>query len=129
MLELAHPKPGEIGVDLGSGDGRILIAFAKRGVHMHGFEMDPTLIEKSQKYIQREGLEDRIILHNSNFWDADLSQYEVVTVYGMPDVMDDLEAKLLHDLKPGAKVLLNYYTFNHLEPTASKDNVYLYVIR
>ncbi len=56
MIELADPKSGETMADLGSGDGRILIAFGKKGIVAHGYELDPILVDKSQSDIKRENL-------------------------------------------------------------------------
>ncbi len=127
MVELANAKSGEKGADLGAGDGRILIAFAKTGVEMHGFEIDQNYVSQAQKNIQKAGITQNAILHNKNFWEEDLSSYSIITIYGMPDVMQQLEEKLQKELKPGSCVLSNYYPFPNWKEEKKKDNVYLYI--
>ena len=56
MVELANPKPEDLGADLGSGDGRIVIAFAKAGITMHGYEIDDALNKLANENIAKENL-------------------------------------------------------------------------
>lgn len=126
MIELARPKTGDKMADLGSGDGRILIAFAKVGVEAHGYELDSQLIEKSQNEIQKENVSINAFVHPEDFWDVDLSSFDIVTIYPMPDIMGILEEKLRKELHPATRVLLNYYSFSTKIPKAIKNNIYLY---
>jgi ribosomal protein L11 methylase PrmA len=125
MVSLAQPRTGEIGVDLGSGDGRIVIAFAKLGVAMHGFETDPVLIEQSLRHIHEQDLKNAYI-HQKDFWEEDLSLYDIITIYPMPDVMELLEKKLEIETKIGARILINYYPLPSLKHEAEQDHIYLY---
>lgn len=125
MVELANIKPGDFGADLGSGDGRISIAFAKAGVKMNGFEIDQELRAKSEKLIKNEGLTNVEII-NKDFWREDLSKYSIICCYPMPAIMGRLEKKLKEELKPDARVLLNYFPFLHWKEKTIKDNIYLY---
>lgn len=125
MVELAEGKAGEKGADLGSGDGRITIAFAKAGIQMHGFEIDNERKKLSEAFIKKEGLTNAFI-YKKDFWEEDLSQYNIVCCYPMPTIMGKLEYKLRHELRPGARVLLNYFPFLHWKEEAKKDNVFLY---
>lgn len=127
MIELARVQPKELAADLGSGDGRILIALAKSGAIAHGYEIDIRLIMESERIIKENDLQHLISIHNKNFWEEDLSDYDIITVYPMPDVMKILEEKLLEELMPGARVLLNYYPFKTWQPETVKDNIYLYI--
>jgi cyclopropane fatty-acyl-phospholipid synthase-like methyltransferase len=126
MIELSSVKPGQKTLDLGSGDGRVVIAMAKAGAEAHGFEVDPKLIEEARKNIAEEGLEGKAFIHSKNFWDGDLGEYDVVTVYGITSIMGRLEAKLKNELRPNAKVVSNYFTFPNWEPEEVKEKVYLY---
>ncbi|MEN9406884.1 MAG: hypothetical protein RLZZ455_100 [Candidatus Parcubacteria bacterium] len=126
MVELAKPQQGECGIDLGSGDGRIVIAFAEKGVTMHGYELDKELLELSEKNIKETNITNAFI-HHKNFWDADLSGFDIVTIYPMPDIMDALEKKLEKELKSGARVLTNFYTLPTWKHTTSRDKIYLYL--
>lgn len=126
MIELSSVKPGQKTLDLGSGDGRVVIAMAKAGAEAHGFEVDPKLIEEARKNIAEEGLEGKAFIYSKNFWDGDLGEYDVVTVYGITSIMGRLEAKLKNELRPNAKVVSNYFTFPNWEPEEVKEKVYLY---
>lgn len=126
MVDLAEPKPGEKGVDLGSGDGRIVIAFANRGVQMYGFELDTNLLRLSEKNITQANLNSAFI-ENKNFWDIDLSGFDIITIYPMPDVMVQLEEKLKKEADPGTRILTNYYPLPTWIPSKMKDNIHLYI--
>lgn len=123
MLEL---KGGERIVDLGSGDGRLLVALAEAGAEAHGFEHNPLLVMRSKKTIKTRGLEDRAFVYMSNFWNADISGYDGVVVYGIPYIMQRLEEKLQKELRPGARVVSYSFPFPNWEPAAKEKAVYLY---
>lgn len=125
MVKLAEPKPGQKGVDLGSGDGRIVIAFAEKGVQMAGIELDTTLITLSEKNIRDARLKNAVI-EKKNFWEEDLSHYDIVTIYPMPDIMEALALKLKNEVKPGGRILTNFYPLPKWPATQSRDNIYLY---
>ncbi len=126
MIELADPKSGETMADLGSGDGRILIAFGKKGIVAHGYELDPILVDKSQSDIKRENLINKAFVHKEDFWEKDLSSFDIITIYPMPDIMNTLEEKLRKELNPATRVLLNFYPFMNTKPKMAKNNIYLY---
>ncbi|SRR6266568_1394007 len=125
MVELAEVKPGEIGADLGSGDGRIASAFAKQGVEMHGYEIDEDLKRLSEENISKLKLKNTFI-HNKDFWQEDLSVYNIICCYPMPTIMGRLERKLQEELRPSARILLNYFPFKHWKVKTIKDNIFLY---
>lgn len=126
MVELAQIQPHDVMADLGSGDGRILIEFARQGIQAHGYELDEKLNEKALAAIQATHLEHLITLHEENFWQQDLSNYSIITVYGMPDIMQALEKKLGEELRPGSRVVSNYYPFPTWKPVQGKDTIHLY---
>jgi len=126
MVELADAKPGEKAADLGVGDGRITVAFAKAGTETHGFEIDPDLKKLAEENIKREGLTNAYV-HDQDFWQEDLSKFDIICCYPMPTIMGRLEKKLKEELKPGTRVLLNYFPFLHWKEKIIKDNIYLYV--
>ncbi len=123
MLDL---KEGERVVDLGSGDGRLLVALAHAGAEAHGYEHNPLLVLKSKQNVKREGVEDKAFVHMSNFWDVDTSQFDGVVVYGIPYIMTRLEEKLKKELRPGARVVSYSFPFPNWEPTKKEKAVYLY---
>lgn len=126
MVELADAKPDEKAVDLGSGDGRIVIAFAKTGVETYGYEIDDELRKLSKQNIEESNLNNAFI-YNKDFWQEDLSEYEIICCYPMQTIMGRLERKLQEELKPGSRVLLNYFPFKHWKEKKIKDNIFLYV--
>ena len=123
MLDL---KAGDKVVDLGSGDGRLVIALAEAGAEAHGFEHNPLLVMRSKKSIKKRGLEGKAFIYMSNFWNTDVSSYDGIVVYGIPYIMQRLEEKLKKELKPGARVVSYSFPFPNWEPTAKEKAVYLY---
>ncbi|MCX7779044.1 MAG: 50S ribosomal protein L11 methyltransferase [Patescibacteria group bacterium] len=126
MLELAQLKQGEKLVDLGSGDGRILIEAARIGAEAVGYEIDPLLVLTSKKLIKKEGLENKIKIYRKSFWQADLKDADVVTFYGITGIMGRMEKKLLRELKPGARVCSYVFAFPRWEPVRYESGIFLY---
>lgn len=109
MLDVANLKPGDRVVDIGSGDGRLVIAAARRGIEAKGYEINPLLVWIAGKKIQKSGLEKLASVEWKDFWRADLSSYSVVTVFGIGHIMKRLERKLTRELKPGSRVVCNLF--------------------
>jgi hypothetical protein len=126
MIDLLKLKKGQIMTDLGSGDGRVLIAFAQKGIEAHGYELNPILVRRAKENIRQAGLEKKAFVHWQSFWDVDFSQFDAVTVYGIPYIMKELEKKLWGNLKKGAKIASNAFTFPNWKPKQNKNDVYLY---
>jgi tRNA A58 N-methylase Trm61 len=125
MVELSNAKPGQRAADLGSGDGRIVIALSKTGIETHGYEIDEELRKLSLQNIKEANITNAFI-HDKDFWEEDLSQYDIICMYPMPTIMGRLERKLKDELQPGARVLLNYFPFKHWKLEKTKDNIFLY---
>jgi hypothetical protein len=111
MAELAGVRPGEKAVDLGSGDGRVLIELARRGAEAHGFEVNPVLVAVSRRNIARAGLQGKAFVHMGSFWRADLSGFSIVTTFQVDFVMSRLENKLKRELPDGARVVSHHWQF------------------
>ena len=126
MARLAEVRPGEKAADLGSGDGRVVIALARMGAVAHGFEINPILVLVSRRNIRREGLEGRAFIHWGNFWRRQLSGYSLITVFQVGFVMGRLEAKLKRELPPGARIISHYWRFPGLLPEQTQGNIYRY---
>ena len=126
LMRLSEPLTAKRMADLGSGDGRIVIAFARAGVEAHGFELNPVLVLWARMRIRFLGLKGRAHIHLGNYWNADLSQFDIVTVYGLPGMMGELERKLRRELRPGARVFSNNFHFPTLTNVRKEEGVYLY---
>jgi ribosomal protein L11 methylase PrmA len=127
MLELANIKPGDLAADLGSGDGRLVIALAERGIEAHGYEINPWLVWWSQLLIKRARVKHTEIFCAS-FWNRDYSQYDVILLYVLPGTMAKLEDKLKKELKPGSRVVTNTFIFPHWKPSKSNGQLHVYTV-
>lgn len=128
VINLAHITSKDTAAELGSGDGRLVIALAQTGAAVHGFEISPYLVWKSRRNIQKAHLTEHATIYRKSFWNVDLSSYNVVVIYGIQYIMPRLEKKLLRELKPGSKIISVYFTFPMLQPTMSLKDVHLYSI-
>jgi hypothetical protein len=127
MFKLSGLKPGQVAADLGSGDGKILAYLAQHNIEVHGFENSPSLVWQSRQKINKLGLQNLATVHWQDFWYADLSKYDVIMMYTSKFTMDQLEAKIRSQLKPGAKVVSNTFKFPHWPAAKVEGGVYLYV--
>lgn len=127
MMRLAKVKPGEMAIDLGSGDGRVVIALANSGAKAVGYEINPDRVKMARENIKKQALSGYASIRRANLFDADIKKCDVVTIYGITSIMTRLEEKLLSELKPGARVVSNCFTFPTWRPTMSEESVYLYI--
>lgn len=126
MLQLAGIKAGERACDIGSGDGRIVIALARAGAEAVGIEKNIFLVWWSRLKIKKAGLADRAKIIHGDLWKFDFSKFSCVTVFGIIFIMKDLEKKLQAELKPGARVVSNLYTFPTWQLAKEEEKIYLY---
>jgi 16S rRNA A1518/A1519 N6-dimethyltransferase RsmA/KsgA/DIM1 with predicted DNA glycosylase/AP lyase activity len=127
MMELARPAPGEKAVDLGSGEGKLVLALASRGVNAVGVEIDEQRVHISKLLARRAGLEDRIRIIESSFWEQDLSSYDLIVLYGVPSIMERLGKKISNEAKSTVRVVSNHFIFPDWKPAQAKNSVYLYL--
>lgn len=128
MAVVAGIRPGDKAVDLGSGDGRLVIALANAGAEAHGYEINSILVWLSRYKIKKAGLSGRAFVHHKSFWGVDFSQFDIVTVFGINYMMKRLEAKLKKELKPGSRVVSYFFTFPTWQYSKKEDNIYLYKV-
>lgn len=126
MITLLEIKAGERAVDLGSGDGRIVIALARAGAVSHGFEHNPLLVWWSRWRIREAGLSGKAFIHHENFWKADFSQFTVFTLFGINYIMKPLEDKIFSEAPSGARVVSYTFSFPTHTPISSEDGILLY---
>jgi SAM-dependent methyltransferase len=106
MLRLAKLKAGDVLYDLGCGDGRIVIAAAKRyGVKAIGIDIDPVRISESNANAVKAGLEGKVRFIQQDLFEADFKDATVVTMYLLTSVNLRLRPKLLTELKPGTRLV------------------------
>jgi SAM-dependent methyltransferase len=106
MLDIAKVGPSDFVVDLGSGDGRIPIAAARDyGARALGIELDPALVEQSRQNARQAGVADRVQFVEQSFFEADIGEATVVTLFLLPPVNLRLRPKLWKELKPGTRVV------------------------
>ena len=109
MLRMTKVGPGDFVIDLGSGDGRMVITAAKQfGARGFGVDLDTVLVKLSNETARREGVADRARFVEQNLFETDLSQATVITSYLLPEMNEKLRPKLL-DLKPGTRVVAHDY--------------------
>jgi protein-L-isoaspartate O-methyltransferase len=121
MLELAKIKPGEKVYDLGSGDGRVVIAAAQKyDAKAVGIELSSRLVRSSQEEIKRLGLADKASVVHGDVFEADLGDADVVILYLMRDSNNTLKPKLEKSLKPGTRVISHDYEIEGWKPVAEE---------
>jgi hypothetical protein len=128
IVETAAVHAGDIAADLGSGDGRVVIALAKKGAESHGYEVNPILVIISRNNIRKAGLEGKAFIHWKSFWSANLSRYNLITTFQVDFVMARLEAKLKHELAAGSRIVSHHWKFPTLQYDKVNGDVYLYRI-
>ena len=128
IITLSEVKKGDRVADLGSGDGRIVIEFAKKGAKAIGFEINPLLVLISRINIKKNRLEGNAVIYWKSYWGTDLSKFNIVTVFGIDYIMKRLKKKLKKELKPGSKLLINIFPFPNWEYIHKENGVYLYKI-
>jgi SAM-dependent methyltransferase len=119
MLDIAGVGRGDRLLDLGSGDGRIVIAAARRGAVAHGIEIDPRLVAGSRDAARRAGVEARATFATNDLFETDVSHADVVTMYLLPDVNRRLSPRLFAALRPGARIVSHDYDLGGWPPDAT----------
>jgi len=121
MLKMAEIRSDDVLYDLGSGDGRVLIAAARNyGIRAVGIERNRILCWLSKRAIARNSLESKVQVVNADFFDQDLSEATVVAVYPSQKINDRLESKLRKELKEGTRIISADHSFNFHEKDRRK---------
>ncbi|XP_065254017.1 ATP synthase subunit C lysine N-methyltransferase [Emys orbicularis] len=115
VLKMLQYRSGSL-VDIGSGDGRIVIAAAKEGFKAVGYELNPWLVWYSRYRAWREGMHHNAKFYISDLWKVSFSQYTNVVVFGVPQMMPQLEKKLEEELDHNARVVACRFPFPHWMP-------------
>jgi len=135
MLKLANVTPADVVYDLGSGDGRIVIAAAKKyGARGVGIELDPELIKTANKNARKAGVEDRVKFVQADLFKTDFSDATVVTLYLSNSINRRIASILQRQLKPGARIVSHRFDMgDDWKPEADVrlegTHVYLWTIK
>ena len=120
MLKIAKVSANDFLVDLGSGDGRIVITAAKKfGARGMGVDLDTVLLKRAREGAKREGVADRTQFVEQNLFETDLSRATVITTYLLPEMNEKLRPRILA-LKPGTRVVAHDYDMGEWQPDEEK---------
>ena len=155
IIKLANIKKGQTAVDLGSGDGRLLIESAKKGARAIGYEINPFLIAvtrikaflmslrsracRGRSNLKREiapsrkaGLAmtgwEEIVVKRQNLWKADLQVADIIFVYGRKKTMQKFQDFVYQNAKKGTRIIVNTNPFPIKQPIKSENGIFLYKI-
>jgi hypothetical protein len=129
MLKLLRVKPGEKAVDIGAGDGRIVIALAQAGADAHGFEINPLLVLWAKWNIFRSGTRGKAHVHLQNFIKADFSDFDIFTTYLTQFGMKNVEKKLTKEAKPTARIAADFFQLPTWKASKHEGTIYLYEVK
>ena len=131
MLDAAELTREDFLIDLGSGDGRIVIAAARRGAQALGIEYNREMVKLSQKNAEEEFLSDRASFVQGDIFESEFSQASVITMYLVPDLNKKLRPTIL-DMKPGTRIVSHAFTMAEWEAdqTITKEGrtAYLWIV-
>ena len=116
MLTLAAVTERDLVHDLGCGDGRIVIAAARRGARAVGVDIDPERIAEARENARRAGVEGKVEFREQDLFDAEIREATVVMLYLWPHVNLKLRPKLLAELKPGTRVVSHSHDMGDWKP-------------
>lgn len=103
IVELGEITEQDITIDLGSGDGRLLVEAGKLGAHVIGYELNPLLVWWSKRRLKKFG--DRAAVYRKNLLDADVSRATLIYIFGIGTFMPAVAEKLKRECQPGTKIV------------------------
>jgi hypothetical protein len=117
MLEFGKVGPKDFVIDLGSGDGRIVLTAAQkyqaRGM---GVDIDPELVEQSNAEAKKRGIADRVSFITQDVLKAKIGEATIVTLYLLPGMMQNLQTKFMRELRPGTRIVSHDFPFGDWRP-------------
>jgi SAM-dependent methyltransferase len=132
MVRLSGLVVGQRVMDLGSGDGRLVLAFARNGVAADGVELQPLLVWWSRfrgmtlRARSQSGSIGVMRIWRQDLWTVDVGSYDAVVFYALPKMMERLKAKLETELRPGARVVSYAFPVPGWEPERVEGRVFVY---
>ena len=134
MLELAGVTGKDIVYDLGCGDGRIVVAAARKyGARGVGVDIDPERIEEANDLAKKEGVTHLVRFIQGDLFDADIHEATVVTLYLLPEINEKLKPKLRRDLRVGTRIVSHDFSMGQDWPPEKtvrmgRDTIFLWTI-
>lgn len=132
MLKIAGVGDGDYLIDLGSGDGRIVIEAVKRGAIGHGVDLDGDLVQLSFKNAENAGISDRVLFFEEDVFESDFSMASVVTLYMSNAINLRLRPLLFENLEPGTRIVSHIFHMDDWLPdrqtAVNRHNIYKWVI-
>lgn len=133
MLALAQIGPSDHVVDLGCGDGRILIAAARsRGASGYGVDLDPRRIREAEANARRAGLAGRLRFEVGDLFDAPIAGASVVAIYLLPEINLRLRPRLLAELRPGTRIVSHAFDMGDWRPDRTAEvggaRIFLWIV-
>lgn len=119
MLDMANVTSSDYVMDLGSGDGRLVISAAKRGARALGIEYNPDMVALARENAKQEGVSDKAKFLEADIFETDFSNASVITLFLLTDLNIRLRPKLL-ELKPGTRIVSNTFTMGEWEADKSE---------
>lgn len=116
MMEMADVGPGDYVIDLGSGDGRIVLAAAKKGAYAHGVEIDPERLVEARRNADNTTVKDRVSFIKGDLFKTDFSRANVVMMYLLRSLNLKLRPKLIDELDPGTPVVSHSFNMGEWKP-------------
>jgi len=115
MLEMAKVTSSDYVIDLGSGDGRLVITAAQRGATAHGIEYNPDLVALARSNAAAAGVTAKATFEKADLFESDFSKANVITLFLLPSLNLKLRPTLL-DMKPGTRIVSNTFDMDDWQP-------------
>ena len=129
MISISELTDVDTIMDLGSGDGRILIAAAKAGATKAiGYEIHPGLVKLSRRKAKNAGVDHKVEIRKRSMWKADLSGTTVVFLYQIPYSMEKIRNKIENELPKGTRIISNAFEIPERTPISTRGKAMLYII-
>jgi 2-polyprenyl-3-methyl-5-hydroxy-6-metoxy-1,4-benzoquinol methylase len=134
MLKLAGVTKNDLVIDLGCGDGRIVISAAKEyGAHGIGVDIDPERIKEARANAEKEGVTNLVEFRQGDLFEADIRKATVVTLYLLPSVNMKLRPKLWRELKPGTRVVSHTFDMEDWKPEKTEQvggsEIFMWIVK
>lgn len=129
MIDLAKIKKGDVVLDLGSGDGRLLITSAKRGAQATGWEINPFLVLWTKILAFANGVSKKVHMQTGNYQNANLKTADIIFIYALPNMMVKMETKIQKETKSATQIFSYKFPFPKLRPVQKTDSgIFIYKI-